>query len=109
MPQAPGEAVQKVCPHCSTLSFTGAPHCPWCGGGFTRRLWPALLLTGLITAALTLGGTTLLLIRTGEELDAALDDEVTRVERDLDRNFDDIRQSVREELDARLPPAPSAP
>ena len=106
MHQAPGEAVQKLCPHCSTLSFTGAQHCPGCGRGFTRRLWPALVLTGLITAALTLGGTTLLLIRTGEELDSTLDDEVTRVERDLDRNFEEIRQSVREELDARLPAAP---
>ena len=106
MHQAPGEAVQKVCPHCSTLSFTGARHCPWCGRGFTRRLWPALLLTGLITAALTLGGTTLLLLRTGDELDAALDEEVTRVERDLDRNFEAIEQSVSEEVDARLPPEP---
>ena len=106
MPQPPGEAVQKVCPHCATASFTGAPHCPWCGRSFARRLWPALLLTGLVTAVLTLGGTTVLLLRFGEELDATLDDEVTRVERDLDRNFDDIRQSVREELDARLPPAP---
>src|SRR5215211_7874566 len=106
MHQAPGEAAQKVCPHCSTLSLTGAPHCPWCGRGFVRRLWPALLLTGLITAALTLAGTTFLLLRTGEELDATLDEEVTRVERDLERNFDDIRQSVREELDARLPAVP---
>ena len=106
MHQAPGEAVQKVCPHCSTLSYTGARHCPWCGRGFSRRLWPALLLTGLLTAVVCLAGTTLLLIRAGEEVDATLDDEVTRVERELDRNFDDVRQSVREELDARLPAAP---
>ena len=106
MHQAPGEAVQKLCPHCGALAHTGAKHCPWCGGGYRRRLWPALLLTGLLTAAVTLGGTTFLLIRTGDELDSTLDSEVDRVQRDLDRSFDDIRRSVREELDARLPPAP---
>ena len=106
MHQAPGEAVQKLCPHCSALAYTGAKHCPWCGAGYRRRLWPALLLTGLVTAALTLGGTTLLLLRTGEELDSTLDGEVDRVEREHDRSFEDVQRSVRDELDARLPPAP---
>ena len=48
----------------------------------------------------------MLALRAGEEAEATLDDEVRRVERDLDRNFDDIRRSVREELDARLPEEP---
>ena len=106
MHQAPGEAVQKVCPRCSALAFTGDRHCPWCGGSYRRRLWPALLLTGLVTAVLTLGGTTLLLLRAGDEAEVTLDDEVTQVERELDRSFEAIRRSVREELDARLPAAP---
>jgi hypothetical protein len=106
MHQAPGEAVQKVCPRCSTLAYTGDRHCPWCGGGYRRRLWPALLATGLITALLTLGGTTLLLLQAGEEAEATLDDEVSRVERELDRSFSDVQDSFREELDRRLPPAP---
>jgi len=106
MHQAPGEAVQKVCPRCGALAYTGAWHCPWCGGGYRRRIWPALLVCGLVTTALTLAGTTFLLIRTGDELDSTLDSEVDRVQRDLDRSFEDVRQSVREELDARLPPAP---
>ena len=106
MHQAPGEAVQKVCPRCSALAYTGDAHCPWCGGSYRRRVWPALLLTGVVTAILTLGGTTLLLLRAGEEAEATLDEEVTRVERDLDRSFSDIRRSVREELDARLPEEP---
>lgn len=106
MHQAPGEAVQKVCPRCSTVAYTGDRRCPWCGGGYRRRLWPALLLTGLVTAALTLGGTTLLLLRAGEEAEATLDEEVLRVERELDASFTEVQRTVREELDARLPPAP---
>ena len=106
MHQAPGEAVQKVCPRCSALAYTGDGQCPWCGGSYRRRAWPALLLTGVVTAILTLGGTTLLLLRAGDEAEATLDEEVTRVERDLDRSFSDIRRSVREELDARLPAEP---
>ena len=106
MHQAPGEAVQKVCPRCGALAYTGAGHCPWCGGGYRRRIWPAVLVSGLVTTALTLAGTTFLLIRTGDELDSTLDSEVDRVQRDLDRSFEAVRRSVREELDTRLPPAP---
>jgi hypothetical protein len=40
----------------------------------------------------------------GDELDSRLDDEVSRVERDLDTSFDDVQRSVRQELDRRLPP-----
>jgi len=68
-----------------------------------RRRWPALLATGLVTALLTLGGTTLLVLQAGEEVEATLDDEVSRVERELDRSFSDVQDSVREELDRRLP------
>jgi hypothetical protein len=103
MHQAPGEAVQKVCPRCGALAYTGAGHCPWCGGGYRRRIWPALVVCGLVTTALTLAGTTFLLIRTGDELDSTLDSEVDRVQRDLDRSFEDVRRSMREDLDRRLP------
>ena len=103
MRQAPGEAVQKLCPRCSTLAYTGDRHCPWCGAGYKRRLWPALLAMLLIQTALVLGGTAYMFTIAGDEVDKRLDERVTRVERDLDRSFDDVRRSVREELDRRLP------
>ena len=104
MNQAPGEAVQKVCPRCSTLAYTGAGHCPWCGGSYKRRRWPALLALLVVQTALVLGGVAYMLTLAGDELDTRLDEEVSRVERDLDTSFDDVRQSVRQELDRRLPP-----
>jgi hypothetical protein len=36
-----------------------------------------------------------------------LDREVTRVEREFERNLDTIREDVREELDNRLPATPT--
>jgi RNA polymerase subunit RPABC4/transcription elongation factor Spt4 len=104
MNQPPGEAVQKVCPRCSTLAYTGDGHCPWCGGSYKRRRWPALLALLVVQTALVLGGVAYMLVVAGDELDSRLDDEVSRVERDLDTSFDDVRRSVRQELDRRMPP-----
>ena len=107
MRQAPGEAVQKLCPRCSTLAYTGDRHCPWCGGGYKRRRWPTLLALLLVQAALIIGATAYMLTVVGDEVDAQLDEQVDRVERDLDASFEDVRRSVREELDRRLPePSP---
>jgi RNA polymerase subunit RPABC4/transcription elongation factor Spt4 len=103
MNQAPGEAVQKVCPRCSTLAYTGDRRCPWCGGSYRRRLWPALLALLLVQTAAVLGGVAYLGTVAADELDERIDDEVTRVERDIDRSFEDVQRSVREELDRRLP------
>src|SRR5215207_5389152 len=103
MNQAPGEAVQKVCPRCSTLAYTGDRHCPWCGAGYKRRRWPALLALLVVQTALVLGGVASMLTVAGDEVDAKLDDEVSRVEDRLDGSFDDVERAVREELDRRLP------
>ena len=103
MHQPPGESVQKLCPSCSTLAFTGARRCPRCGASYRRRLWPGLLALTLVQVALVLGGVAYMLTVFGDDVDTRLDEEVDRVERDLDRSFDDIERSVRDELDRRLP------
>ena len=102
---APGESVQKLCPSCSTLAHTGERRCPWCGAGYTRRFWPGLLALLLVQTALVLGGVAYMLTVLGDELDSTLDEQVSDVQRDLDSSFDDVRGSVREELDRRLPEA----
>jgi RNA polymerase subunit RPABC4/transcription elongation factor Spt4 len=103
MHQAPGEAVQKVCPRCSTLAYTGDRHCPWCGGSYRRRAWPGLLVLLVVQTTLILGGVAAMLVTVGNEVDGNLDDEVSRVQRDLDSSFDEVERAVREELDRRLP------
>jgi len=56
-----------------------------------------------VQTALLIGGVAYMLTVAGDELDSRLDEEVSRVERDLDASFDDVQRSVREELDRRLP------
>lgn len=103
MHQAPGEAVQKLCPRCSALAYTGDRDCPWCGRSYRRRLWPALAVAVLVQSVILLAGLAYLGSLAGDELDTRLDREVNRVERNLDRSFDQVEQSVRDELDRRLP------
>jgi RNA polymerase subunit RPABC4/transcription elongation factor Spt4 len=103
MRQAPGESVQKLCPSCSTLSYTGERRCPWCGAGYRRRLWPGLIVLLLVQSALLLGAVAYMLVLVGEDTESQIDSEVERIERNLDESFDDVRRSVREELDRRLP------
>jgi hypothetical protein len=105
MRHAPAESVQKVCPSCSTLSYTGDRRCPWCGAGYRRRLWAPLLALLLVQTALLLGGVAYMLTVFGDELDATLDEQVADVQRDLDESFDDVERSFRAELDRRLPKA----
>jgi RNA polymerase subunit RPABC4/transcription elongation factor Spt4 len=103
MRQVHREPVQKLCPSCSALAHTAERRCPWCGASYRRRVWPGLIVLLLVQSALVLGGVAYMLTVFGEEVDEQLDSEVDRVERELDRSFEDVRRSVREELDRRLP------
>jgi hypothetical protein len=103
MNQAPGEAVQKVCPRCSTLAYTGDRHCPWCGASYKRRLWPALLALLVVQTAIIVAGLAYIGTVAADEFDERIDDEVTRIQRDLDRSFENVQGAVRRELDRRLP------
>jgi hypothetical protein len=67
----------------------------------------ATMLT--VFAVIVLGGVYLMLVAFGTEMEDTLDSEVQRVERELERNFDGIEDSVREELDRRLPEATPSP
>jgi hypothetical protein len=103
MRQAPGEPTQKLCPSCSTLAHTDERRCASCGSSYKRRLWGPLLALLLVQAAVVLGGVAYMLTVFGDEVDVTLDRQVRDVERDLDAQFDDVRRSVRQELDRRLP------
>jgi hypothetical protein len=105
----PTQPVQRVCPHCARISYDEGRRCPYCGRGFRRGsgLLPIAAMLAVF-AAVVLGGTALMLLAAGREVDEQLDREVQRVERELERNFDGIQRDVREELDRRLPePTPN--
>jgi RNA polymerase subunit RPABC4/transcription elongation factor Spt4 len=100
------EPVQKLCPSCSSLAHTAERRCPWCGASYRRRVWPGLIVLLLVQSALVLGGVAYMLTVFGDEVETHLDSEVDRVERNLDDSFDEVQDSVRQELDRRLPPEP---
>jgi hypothetical protein len=100
-------ATQRVCPHCSRISYESGRRCPYCGRGFRRSVLPGVAALLALFAIVMLGGFYLMLVAAGDELDRRLDREVDRVERELDRNFDSIQGEVREELDRRLPATPT--
>jgi hypothetical protein len=104
------QPVQRVCPQCARISFESGARCPYCGGAFRRGnglLGMAFLL--FLFAVVVLGGMFLMLVAAGNEADRKLDREVNRVERNLDGQFDQIQQDVREELDRRLPEETATP
>jgi hypothetical protein len=98
------QPVQRVCPHCARISFESGARCPYCGSSFKRStglVGIAFLL--FLFALVVLGGMFLMLVAAGNEADKKLDREVDRVERNLNDQFDQIQDNVREELDRRLP------
>jgi hypothetical protein len=104
------QPVQRVCPHCARISFESGARCPYCGRSFKRRtglVGMAFLL--FLFAVVVLGGVLLMLVAAGNEADKKLDREVSRVERNLNEQFDQIQGNVREELDRRLPEPTPAP
>jgi hypothetical protein len=95
--------VQRVCPHCARISYDSGRRCPYCGRSFRRSLVLPVAAMLTVFALVVLGGMFALLVAFGNEMDEQLDREVTRVERELESNFDGIQEDVREELDRRLP------
>ena len=101
--------VQRVCPHCARISYDSGRRCPYCGRGFRRSVVLPIAAMLTVFAVLVLGGMYAMLVAFGNELDDQLDREVTRVERELEQNFDGIQEDVREELDRRLPEPTAEP
>ena len=99
--------VQRVCPHCARISYDSGRQCPFCGRSFRRSLILPLATMLTVFALVVLGGMYAMLVAFGTEMEDQLDREVTRVERELESEFDGIQEDVREELDRRLPePSP---
>ena len=105
-----GQALQRVCPHCSTIAVTQDRRCPWCRRSYTRRILPWIAALALLQTALTIGAVALLLTTFGDSLETELDDQVEVVQRDFEQELegleDRVRRELRTELDARLPAAP---
>ena len=113
MATPPVQALQRVCPHCATISVTAERSCPWCRRSYRRRLLPYLVLFAVVQTVVTIAAVAALLSVFGNTLDAELDKQVTGVQRDFEKQLDgldsQIRRELRKELDQRLPTQPGAP
>jgi hypothetical protein len=99
---------QRVCPKCARISWATGPRCPYCTARFRRRsgVTPWMLA---LTAAVVLVGMAAMLVIAGRVFEDRLDDRVEQVNRDFDADMNRLRDDVRRELDARLPPPGTAP
>ncbi len=113
MATPPAQALQRVCPHCATISVTAERNCPWCRRSYRRRLLPYLALFAAVQTAVTIGAVAVLLTVFGDTLNTELDKQVTTVQRDFETQLDgldeQVRRELRKELDQRLPRQPGAP
>ncbi len=102
-----GQALQRVCPHCSTIAVTPERRCPWCRRSYSRGMLPWIAALALLQAGLTIGAVAYLLTTFGDALEIELDDQVQVVQRDFEKEIDGlderVRRELRLELDARLP------
>jgi hypothetical protein len=62
-----------------------------------------------VFAIVVLGGVAAMLVAAGNEFDRRIDRQVDNVHRQFETDFDQIEQSVREELDRRLPEPTATP
>ena len=98
-------AMDRVCPHCSTIARTNDARCPHCRRAYRRRSpLPALLAALALAVGVTLGGVALMLQSFGDALDRELEQQVDVVQRDFDRDVTRLERRIEEELDARLGP-----
>lgn len=109
MATPPGQALQRVCPHCSTIAVTPERRCPWCRRSYARgSILPWVAVLALLQTALTVGAVAYMLTVFGDTLETELDDQVEVVQRDFERELDGldtrVRRELRRELDTRLPP-----
>ena len=106
MDVAPVPARQRLCPHCHSLAQTASERCPHCRRRYRRPTFAAAAALALLTAAVILG-VALMLSAFGSTLEDELDSQVTTVQRDFDRDVQDLERRIERELDERLgAPAP---
>ncbi len=102
---------QRLCPHCASVAVTAAPKCPWCGRSYRRSsILPAIVALLLVQSALVIGVVLYALSGTGDSVQTQVDDGIVQIQKEIDRQVDDVdatvRQELRRELDRRLPVAP---
>lgn len=88
-----GAPPQRVCPKCARISWATGPQCPYCRARFARPpgVRPWMLVA---TAAVVLLGVLAMFLIAADRFE----DRVADVNRQVERQLNDIRDDVRKEL-----------
>jgi hypothetical protein len=99
---------QRVCPKCARISWATGPRCPYCRARFRRQSTATIGWMLALAVVVTLAGVALMLYIAGREFRNELNDRSALIERRFDAQINQIRQDVRNELNA-LPSATPFP
>ncbi|HEX6025801.1 MAG TPA: hypothetical protein VFZ00_27670 [Solirubrobacter sp.] len=101
-----GAPPQRVCPKCARISWATGPQCPYCRARFARPpgVRPWMLVA---TAAVVLLGVLAMFLIAGNRFEDRVDDVNRQVERQLNDIRDDVRKELNEQGGATTPtPSP---
>ena len=103
-----GAPPQRVCPKCARISWATGPRCPYCRARFRRQATATIAGLLLVAVILTLAGVAAMLLIARHEFRTELDDRTAQIERHFDTQVGQIRQDVRNQINA-LPTATPFP
>jgi hypothetical protein len=92
---------QRICPRCARISWATGPRCPYCRARFRRQSSLGTIAAMLALAVVvTLAGVALMLYIAGRDARDELDDRSAQIERSFGAQVDQIRQDLRNQLNA---------
>ena len=97
---------QRVCPKCARLSWATGPRCPYCRARFRRQSAATLAWMLALAVVVTLAGVAAMLLIAAHEFRDELNDRSVQIERRFDAQVKQIRQDIRNQLDALPSVAP---
>jgi hypothetical protein len=92
-----GAPPQRVCPSCARISWATGPQCPYCTARFrrSRGVTPAQLIATAVGVVVVIA---IMLLIFANQMENELNDRVDEVNAELDKNFNQIRTDVQNQL-----------
>jgi hypothetical protein len=91
---------QRVCPRCARISWATGPRCPYCRARFRRQSTGTVAWMLALAVVVILAGVAVMLLIAGHEARKQLDDRSAQIERHFDAQINQIRQDIRNQLNA---------
>jgi len=91
---------QRVCPKCARISWATGPRCPYCRARFRHQSVGTIAWMLALAVVVTLAGVAAMLLIAGHEFRKELNDRSAQIEQRFDAQINQIRQEVRNGLNA---------